>query len=96
MLEESQKACESGRHQKKQLSNLYQEKKRPHPMRDTGRHVYLMDRDFFSEWKTYIRSCERGQLLVTPPTNIINAPLLCCHGNILFPVLNLQPHQLSE
>ncbi|KAK4288303.1 hypothetical protein Pmani_038661 [Petrolisthes manimaculis] len=96
MLEESQRACESGRYQKKQLSNLYQEKKRPHPMRDTGRHVYLMDRDFFSEWKTYIRSCERGQLLVTPPTNIINAPLLCCHGNILFPVLNLQPHQLSE
>lgn len=47
--------CESGRLQKKQLSNLYLEKKRPHPVRDPGIKIFLISRDFYQLWKSYVR-----------------------------------------
>lgn len=95
-LEESVRACDSGRQQKKQLSNLFQERKRPHPMRDPGKQVYAVSREFIVKWKSYIRSCERGDLEVCPLTKLENSSLLCTHGHLLFPVFSLQPHQLSE
>lgn len=96
ILEESMRACNSGRQQKKQLTNLFLEKKRPHPVRDPGKQIYLMSRDFFTDWKSYIRSCERGDLEVCPPIRMVNAPLLCTHSRLLYPVFALQPHQLIE
>ncbi|XP_042221252.1 uncharacterized protein LOC121865766 [Homarus americanus] len=96
ILEESMRACSSGRQQKKQLGNLFLEKKRPHPTRDPGKKIYLVSRNFFAEWKSYIRSCERGELVVSAPIQLVNAPLLCTHNLLLFPIFNLQPHQLTE
>lgn len=96
LLEESIRACSSGRQQKKQLNNLYLEKKRPHPTRDTGKQIFLVSRDFIAAWKTYIRACERGELEVTAPTHLENAPLLCDHNHLLFPVFSLQSHQMTE
>ncbi|XP_050722086.1 uncharacterized protein LOC127001509 isoform X3 [Eriocheir sinensis] len=96
MLEESVQNCESGRLQKKQLSSLYLDKKRPHPVRDPGVKIYLISRDFYHLWKSYVRACERGDMIVTPPERIENASLLCSHGHLLFPVMVLQLHEIAE
>lgn len=65
-------------------------------MRDPGKQVYAVSREFIVKWKSYIRSCERGDLEVCPLTKLENSSLLCTHGHLLFPVFSLQPHQLSE
>ncbi|XP_045101767.1 ubiquitin carboxyl-terminal hydrolase 48-like isoform X1 [Portunus trituberculatus] len=96
VLEESVRNCESGRLQKKQLTNLFLEKRRPHPVRDPGKSIYLISRGFYHLWKSYVRSCERGDLVVSPPKQLENASLLCSHGHLLFPVMALEPHELSE
>nr|XP_045624248.1 ubiquitin carboxyl-terminal hydrolase 48-like isoform X1 [Procambarus clarkii]XP_045624249.1 ubiquitin carboxyl-terminal hydrolase 48-like isoform X1 [Procambarus clarkii] len=96
ILEESMRTCSSGRQQKKQLSNLFVEKKRPHPTRDPGKQIFLVSRNFMAAWKTYIRACERGDLEVTAPAQLENAPLLCTHNQLLFPVFSLQPHQMID
>ncbi|KAG0725143.1 Ubiquitin carboxyl-terminal hydrolase 48 [Chionoecetes opilio] len=96
MLEESERNCESGRLQKKQFWNLFSERKRPHPARDPGTKVYVISRDFYHLWKSYVRSCERGNLVVNPPERLENASLFCPHDHLLFPVMVLEPHELSE
>ncbi|MPC32217.1 Ubiquitin carboxyl-terminal hydrolase 26 [Portunus trituberculatus] len=55
VLEESVRNCESGRLQKKQLTNLFLEKRRPHPVRDPGKSIYLISRGFYHLWKSYVR-----------------------------------------
>ena len=86
--ERAMKVCENGRQQKKQLSNLFLERKRPNPVKDYGKTVYILSQDFLLEWKSYIRCCERNDTSSVPPKNIDNSSLLCDHGNFLFPTAN--------
>ncbi|XP_064084819.1 ubiquitin carboxyl-terminal hydrolase 48-like isoform X2 [Macrobrachium nipponense] len=95
-LEESKRACGSGLQQKKQLANLFKEVKRPHPVRDLGKKVFLVSRDFISDWKSYIRSCERGEAQSPAINALDNSSLLCPHDSLLFPVYGMQPHELTE
>ncbi|KAK7067450.1 hypothetical protein SK128_020331, partial [Halocaridina rubra] len=94
-LENCKQACSSGLHQKKQLMNLFRDIKRPHPMRDRGKNFFVVSKEFILEWKSYIRSCERGEYQVLQPQTLDNSSLLCTHGTVLFPVFALQPHELT-
>ncbi|XP_068227208.1 ubiquitin carboxyl-terminal hydrolase 48-like isoform X3 [Palaemon carinicauda] len=95
-LEASKQACGSGLQQKKQLANLFKEVKRPHPVRDLKKKIFLVSRNFIIDWKSYIRSCERGELQSSGLNALDNSSLLCPHNSLLFPVYGMEPHDLTE
>ena len=48
-------ACELGMQEKRDLLNLFAERRRPHPAKDAGQPLYVLSRDFLVDWRAYIR-----------------------------------------
>lgn len=63
VLDATESACEKGAQEKNLLSSLFADKKRPSFTKDAGLQVYLLDRDFYDEWRTFVRSCARGKFI---------------------------------
>ncbi|KAK7476526.1 hypothetical protein BaRGS_00032206, partial [Batillaria attramentaria] len=70
--------------QREALQDLYLGRNRPKPPDFGDRRVFVISTDFVEDWRKFIRNKEgsRRDLL----TEIVNVPLLCNHGKLLYPV----------
>lgn len=46
---------ESGKNERKQLYQLVLERRRPLPTKDTEAPLYLLSREFLTDWRTFLR-----------------------------------------
>ncbi|KAF2360325.1 Peptidase C19 ubiquitin carboxyl-terminal hydrolase [Trinorchestia longiramus] len=93
VLDATESACERGIAEKNDLPSLFADKKRPSLTRDAGAAVYLLDRDVFDEWRTYVRGCTRGVIGQRP--KLSNDELLCEHKKLSYNPLLLEPMRCS-
>ncbi|XP_076052912.1 ubiquitin carboxyl-terminal hydrolase 48-like [Oratosquilla oratoria] len=95
-LDKSMGVCQAGIRLKKELALLIQEKKRPHPTRDVGSTIYVISREFFYDFKSFLRACDRLDLQVPVISEIENQSLFCKHNKLLYHTASMELHYLSQ
>ncbi|XP_018017655.1 ubiquitin carboxyl-terminal hydrolase 48 [Hyalella azteca] len=94
VLVETETACELGASQRNKLPALFADKKRPSLTRDCGSRVFLLDRDVFNDWRTYVRGCVKGVPEKKP--HFSNEDLLCVHRKLNYNPSILDPARFSR